>query len=51
MKFVIDRKTLSIDYSDIDGFLEKSLIFKTLEDLEKYIINPSKDLIFKVKLY
>ena len=46
--FVINRKTLSIDYEDINGFLEKSYIFKSIEDLEKYIINSTKDLIFDI---
>jgi len=50
-KFVIKRNTLSIEYEDINGFLEKTYIFKSLKDLEKYIINPSKDLIYKVKTY
>jgi hypothetical protein len=50
-KFIIKRKTLTIEYEDINGFLEKILFFKNIEDFEKYIINPSKDLIFRVKIY
>jgi len=50
-KFVVNRKTLSIEFEDINGFLEKSYHFKSLEDLEEYIRNPSKDLIIKVKIY
>ena len=50
-KFSVDRNKLTIEYEDINGFIEKIIFFETLFDLEQYLVTVDKKFIKKVKIY